>query len=111
MFQFDRSVFFKINSCICCETGGPVEAFGKLNPRLRGVGLATVLGGFILAINNSLVLAWTGIYFTQSFDPSNEVPWKEEGAREFLNQFILKVKLVSFLIILMRYKCSYTNVQ
>ena len=72
--------------------GGAVEAFGNLNPRLRGVGVATVIGGFIVAVYNVIVLGWSGIYFVNSFNPiTNKVPWGEGQVEKFVTEYVLKV--------------------
>ncbi|XP_063684333.1 sodium- and chloride-dependent GABA transporter 1-like [Bolinopsis microptera] len=76
--------------------GGAVEAFGNLNPRLRGVGVATVIGGFIVAVYNVIVLGWSGIYFVKSFDPiNNKVPWQDEGVDNFITDYVLKNTTIS----------------
>ena len=80
--------------------GGAVEAFGNLNPRLRGVGVATVIGGFIVAVYNVIVLGWSGIYFVKSFDPiKNQVPWQDGGVDKFITDYVLKVILFVIKII------------
>ena len=72
-------------------TGGAVEAFGNLNPRLRGVGLASVLGGFVIAVYNVIYLSWSAIYFLQSFDTNNTLPWQDNKVDEYFNSYVLKV--------------------
>ena len=54
--------------------------------------MATVAGGFILAVYNVVVLGWTGIYFVNSFDPiTNKVPWGEGEVDKFITDYVLKV--------------------
>ena len=83
---------FIIHSYRVPPPGGAVEAFGNLNPRLRGVGVATVIGGFIVAVYNVIVLGWSGIYFVNSFNPiTNKVPWGEGQVEKFVTEYVLKV--------------------
>eukprot|EP00116_Pleurobrachia_bachei_P017790 sb/3478052/ len=72
-------------------TGGAVEAFGNLNPRLRGVGLASVLGGFVIAVYNVIYLSWSAIYFFHSFDTNNTLPWQDNKVDEYFGSYVLKV--------------------
>lgn len=52
--------------------GGDVEAFGKMNPHLRGIGIASIFGTFMIISYYAMVIAWTLCYFVQSF---GNLPW------------------------------------
>eukprot|EP00494_Astrolonche_serrata_P013170 UN13285 len=52
--------------------GGDVEAFGKLNPRLRGIGLASIWGAGIIISYYAMVIGWAVIY---SFRSLKWLPW------------------------------------
>ena len=67
-----------------------MDSFGSLSGRLRGVGVAAALAGFITASYNGVLLAWTGVYFIKSFDPSDELPWKT-ASDEWFQRYVLKV--------------------
>jgi solute carrier family 6 GABA transporter-like protein 1 len=41
-----------------CYQVGNVGVFGKMHPRYRGVGMASVFCGFILVTYYSMLLAW-----------------------------------------------------
>jgi len=57
--------------------GGDVEAYGRMNPRFRGVGLASVIGVFVIATYYSVVIAYSLIYFVGSFESPQ--PWDYDG--------------------------------
>jgi len=46
--------------------GGDVEAFGKMNPRLRGIGMASIFSSMTIIAYYVVIIAWTVIYFFQS---------------------------------------------
>merc|ERR1712176_270097 len=50
--------------------GGDVDAFGSINPRFRGIGVASVLSSFIASTNYTVILSWAAIYFFESMIPS-----------------------------------------
>eukprot|EP01062_Namystynia_karyoxenos_P083446 TRINITY_DN959_c2_g1_i1.p1 TRINITY_DN959_c2_g1~~TRINITY_DN959_c2_g1_i1.p1 ORF type:complete len:824 (+),score=299.97 TRINITY_DN959_c2_g1_i1:105-2474(+) len=57
---------------------GDIRAFGRIHPKLRGVGLASVFGSFMVVIYYTSIIAWSAVYFVESFmDP---VPWAPWGA-------------------------------
>jgi len=56
---------------------GDVGVFGSFNPRLRGVGVASLLCGWMLVIYYSVLLAWVINAFFDSFGGS--APWADEG--------------------------------
>jgi SNF family Na+-dependent transporter len=55
------------------ETG----VFGSFNPRLRGVGVASVACGWMLVVYYSVLIAWVINAFFDSFGDS--APWADEG--------------------------------
>eukprot|EP00755_Sulcionema_specki_P023752 Sspe_Gene.79663::Locus_49995_Transcript_1_1_Confidence_1.000_Length_1255::g.79663::m.79663 len=50
---------------------GDVAAFGKIHPKLRGVGFASVFVSLLVVSYYSVIIAWTGVYFAESFT----MPW------------------------------------
>lgn len=52
--------------------GGDVEAFGKMHPRLRGIGMASIFSSFTIIAYYCVIIAWTVIYFFQS---CKELEW------------------------------------
>ncbi|CAD7696852.1 unnamed protein product [Ostreobium quekettii] len=52
---------------------GDVEAFGRISPRLRGVGLISVLGSFFTVTYYVNIIAWSLVYFAGSFE--DPMPW------------------------------------
>jgi len=57
--------------------GGDVEAYGRMNWRFRGVGLASVIGVFVIATYYSVVIAYSLIYAVRSFESPQ--PWAYDG--------------------------------
>jgi len=52
---------------------GDVEAFGKIHPRLRGVGVMSILGSFFTVTYYVSIIAWSLVYFVGSFE--DPMPW------------------------------------
>ncbi|XP_072099755.1 sodium- and chloride-dependent GABA transporter ine [Mobula birostris] len=52
---------------------GPVKAFGKICPLLKGVGIASVAISFIMSTYYNLIISFTLYYFINSF--WNPLPW------------------------------------
>jgi len=52
--------------------GGDVEAFGKMHPRLRGIGMASIFSSMTIIAYYVVIIAWTVIYFFQS---CNDLEW------------------------------------
>lgn len=46
---------------------GDVDAFGSINRRFRGVGIASVFGAYIIVWYYCVVIAWACLYFAASF--------------------------------------------
>jgi len=57
--------------------GGDVEAYGRINWRLRGIGLASVIGVFVIVTYYSVVIAYSLIYAVRSFESPQ--PWAYDG--------------------------------
>ncbi|XP_062307819.1 sodium- and chloride-dependent GABA transporter ine isoform X1 [Osmerus eperlanus] len=53
---------------------GPVLAFSKVCPLLKGVGLATVVISFVLSTYYNVLMSWALYYFFNSFEAS--LPWQ-----------------------------------
>ena len=100
--QYVLKTLVKLTPCcpviIRSSAGGHVDGFGNLNPRLRGVGLAAVVGGFIIAIYYCVVLAWSGVYFVNSFNDTS--PWAATGAGQWFDQTVLMVSIEYIRVIL-----------
>eukprot|EP01062_Namystynia_karyoxenos_P064828 TRINITY_DN5795_c2_g1_i1.p1 TRINITY_DN5795_c2_g1~~TRINITY_DN5795_c2_g1_i1.p1 ORF type:complete len:867 (+),score=256.58 TRINITY_DN5795_c2_g1_i1:83-2602(+) len=56
---------------------GDVKAFGRIHSRLRGVGMASVFASFIVVTYYCVIIAWTAVYFVESFLPDQ--PWRPWG--------------------------------
>jgi len=55
---------------------GDIEAFGKMNWRLRGVGLASVIGAFGIVSYYMMIIGLSTVYFFESF--MVPLPWDED---------------------------------
>lgn len=64
---------------------GDADAFGSMNPRLRGIGLASVFGGYVITFYYTIILAWACIYFVESFQGTDSIPWAKDAATHFDN--------------------------
>jgi len=62
---------------------GDADAFGSMNPRLRGIGLASVFGGYVITFYYTIILAWACIYFVESFQSTANIPWANDSAAHF----------------------------
>lgn len=54
---------------------GNVVAFGRVNARFRGLGVASILNAFVVATYYNVIIAWILIYFGRSF--TADLPFKE----------------------------------
>merc|ERR1719244_153658 len=52
---------------------GDIEAFGRMNWRLRGIGLASVVGGFGIVTYYMMIIGLSTVYFFESF--MVPLPW------------------------------------
>lgn len=61
---------------------GDVKSFNAINPRLGGVGVGSILCGFLVTTYYVIILAWAAVYFVHSFKSTtlNE----EEGTSQFI---------------------------
>jgi len=57
--------------------GGDVEAYGRINWRFRGVGLASVVGTYIIVTYYSVIIAYSLVYAVRSFESPQ--PWAYDG--------------------------------
>jgi len=58
--------------------GGDVEAYGRINWRFRGVGLASVIGVYIIVTYYSVIIAYSLVYAIRSFESPQ--PWAYDGS-------------------------------
>ncbi|KAJ3335673.1 hypothetical protein HDU93_004739 [Gonapodya sp. JEL0774] len=56
---------------------GAVTAFGRVHPRLRGMGLASQITGYIVATYYVPIVAYGVLYFIKSF--TSPLPWTVDG--------------------------------
>mmetsp|Transcript_39107 Transcript_39107/g.99073 ORF Transcript_39107/g.99073 Transcript_39107/m.99073 type:complete len:630 (-) Transcript_39107:668-2557(-) len=56
---------------------GDVEAFGGIHRRLRGVGISSVISGFVIVAYYSNIISWSCVYFVSSF--ISPLPWTAEA--------------------------------
>jgi solute carrier family 6 GABA transporter-like protein 1 len=56
---------------------GDVGVFGSFNPRLRGVGVASVACGWMLVVYYGVLIAWVINAFFDAF--GDKAPWADEG--------------------------------
>jgi len=87
------SIFLLAIPCLILEISigqayraGPTISFNSVNPRLRGVGLASVLISAVVVVYFAIILVWIAIYFRHSF--TSPLPW-EGRTTEFYNQQVL----------------------
>jgi solute carrier family 6 GABA transporter-like protein 1 len=52
---------------------GDIIAFGKINPRLRGIGLGSIWSSFNIVSYYAAIVAWSVVYFFTSFQA--DLPW------------------------------------
>jgi len=57
--------------------GGDVEAYGRINWRLRGIGLASVIGVFVIVCYYSVIISYSLVYAVRSFESPQ--PWAYDG--------------------------------
>jgi len=70
--------------------GGDVEAFGKMNPRLRGIGMASIFSSMSIIAYYVVIIGWTVIYFFQS---CYELEWESvAAANDFFYDELLEYK-------------------
>ncbi|KAL5257787.1 hypothetical protein ACHWQZ_G012652 [Mnemiopsis leidyi] len=62
---------------------GDADAFGSMNPRLRGIGLASVFAGFTITFYYCIILGYACVYFVESFH--KDIPWVTNTGEHFEN--------------------------
>jgi len=72
--------------------GGDVEAYGRINPRLRGLGLASVVGAFAIVTYYSVVIAYSFIFMCKSF--YKDLPWEEDPNNYFKNKVQIRAPAI-----------------
>lgn len=60
--------------------GGDVEAYGRIHPRLRGLGLASVIGAFGIVTYYSVIISYSVLFFFKSFYA--DLPWETWDAKD-----------------------------
>lgn len=68
---------------------GDVVCFSRISHRLRGLGLASVFGAFIVNTYYAVLLGWIIVYFFRSFNPT--LPWLAKDPMAYFNEDILMV--------------------
>ncbi|MBW2969229.1 sodium-dependent transporter [Candidatus Woesearchaeota archaeon] len=72
---------------------GAVGAFGKIHPRLRGIGVNAIFVGFIVCAYYAVVMAWSLIYFFHSF----KVSWASAPKEFFFSKVLEMSSNIRFL--------------
>lgn len=72
---------------------GAVGAFGKINGKLRGVGVNAVFVGFIVCVYYAVIMAWSLIYFFHSF----KVSWAPDPKEFFFTKILEMSSNIKFL--------------
>jgi len=57
--------------------GGDVEAYGRINWRLRGIGLASVIGVFVIVCYYSVIISYSLVFAVRSLESPQ--PWAYDG--------------------------------
>jgi len=65
---------------------GAVDAFKTVHHKLRGIGVAAVFSGFVVVIYYAAVMAWSLLYFINSF--SAKLPWSADSESYFFNSIL-----------------------
>lgn len=60
---------------------GAVASFRIIHPRLTGIGLAAIFCGFVVVVYYAVIMAWTLIFFLNSFQ--TELPWANNAQGYF----------------------------
>lgn len=65
---------------------GAVESFKKINRKLKGIGTAAIITGFIVVIYYAVVMAWSLVFFVNSFNL--KLPWADDSKSYFYNNVL-----------------------
>ena len=60
---------------------GDIEAFGRMNWRLRGIGLASVIGGFGIVTYYMMIIGLSTVFFFESFIVP--LPYEDDAASSY----------------------------
>ncbi|KAF4975577.1 hypothetical protein FZEAL_7649 [Fusarium zealandicum] len=66
--------------------GSVVVAFNGINKRTKGLGLAVIMTGFVVATYYVPILAWIMHYFRSSFQ--SPLPWRDRGMEFYMQDVI-----------------------
>jgi solute carrier family 6 (neurotransmitter transporter, GABA) member 1 len=66
-----------------------VVGFGRINHRLRGLGLGSIVNAYIVATYYNIIISWCIIYFVRSFE--SPLPWAENPSRFLTDEIIANV--------------------
>ncbi|KAL9001696.1 MAG: hypothetical protein Q9188_005341 [Gyalolechia gomerana] len=69
--------------------GGSVAAYNKVNRRMRGVGLASIMISAVVVVYFAVILVWIMIYFRHSF--TSPLPWTGRTEEFYYNQVLRQV--------------------
>lgn len=69
--------------------GGSVAAYNKVNRRMRGVGLASIMISAVVVVYFAVILVWIMIYFRHSF--TSPLPWTGRTEGFYYNQVLRQV--------------------
>ena len=72
---------------------GDIEAFGRMNWRLRGIGLASVIGGFGIVTYYMMIIGLSTVYFFESF--MVPLPWDGDDIASGSGYWTTILKLAS----------------
>lgn len=64
---------------------GNLNAWGKLHPRLYGVGLATCVACYLIVIYYNVIISWALTLFFSSF--YNPLPWSRQRTEDVTIQY------------------------
>lgn len=65
---------------------GCIDAFNTVNHKLRGIGLAAILAGFIVVVYYVVIMAWSLVFLINSF--ASPLPWTDDPESYFLNDVV-----------------------
>lgn len=65
---------------------GAVDAFSRVNKKLRGIGFGAIFASFVIVVYYAAVMAWAMIYFFRSF--ANKVPWADDASGYFFGNVL-----------------------
>jgi neurotransmitter:Na+ symporter, NSS family len=65
---------------------GAVGAFKSISPKLRGIGVAAILAGFIVVIYYAAVMAWSLMFAVNSI--GSPLPWAADSEGFFFNDIL-----------------------